>query len=141
MVCGHLSFDAQARHSLLDTLPDHMVVRGGNVVSGSWFDLTLQFLEQEAQTGQIGTTAIVKSLTEIIFIQVFNTWLEQERPKNGLLAALADRRLGHSLKVIHRNPLKRWTVAALANEAGMSLTTLAERFKKLAGMALLHYLT
>lgn len=141
MVCGHLSFDAQARHPLLDTLPDHMVVRGGNVVSGSWFDLTLQFLEQEAQTGRIGTTAIVKRLTEIIFIQVINAWLEQERPKNGLLAALADRRLGHCLKAIQRDPIQRWTVAALANEAGMSRTTLTERFKKPAGMAPLHYLT
>lgn len=101
------------------------VVRGGNVVSGSWFDLTLQFLEQEAQTGRIGTTAIVKRLAEIIIY----AWLEQERQKNDLLPALADRRLGHSLnKAIHRDPTQRWTVGALANEAGMSRTTFAEPF-------------
>lgn len=141
MVCGHLSFDAHARHPLLDTLPDHMVVRGGNVVSGSWFDLTLQYLEQGAKSNQIGAEAIVKRLTEIIFIQVINAWLDQEQPKFGLLAVLADRRLGHSLKAIHRDPAQRWTVATLAKEAGMSRTIFAERFKKLAGMAPLNYLT
>ncbi len=141
MVCGHLSFDARARHPLLDTMPDHMVVRSGDVVSGSWFDLTLQFLEREATASQIGTAAIVKRLTEIIFIQVINAWLDREQPKHGLLAALSDRRLGHSLKAIHRDPAQRWTIAALAKEAGMSRTTFAERFKKLAGMPPLHYLT
>ncbi len=141
MVCGHLSFDSRARHPMLDTLPDHIVVRGGDVVSGAWLDLTLQFLEKEARAGKIGTEAIVKRLTEIIFIQVINTWLEREQPKHGLLAALADGRLGHSLKAIHRDPAQRWTVAALAKEAGMSRTTFAERFKKLAGMSPLHYLT
>lgn len=141
MVCGHLSFDARARHPLLDTLPDHMIVRSGDVVSGSWFDLTLQFLEKETQAGRIGTAAIVKRLTEIIFIQVINAWLEREKPKYGLLAALVDRRLGQSLKAIHRDPAQRWTVAALAKEAGMSRTTFAERFKKLAGLSPLQYLT
>jgi hypothetical protein len=93
MVCGHLSFDAHTRHPLLDGLPYHMGVREGNVVSGSWFDLTLQYLEQGAKFGQFGTEAIVKRLTKIIFIQVINAWLDQEQPKYGLLTILADRRL------------------------------------------------
>ncbi len=141
MVCGHLSFDARTRHPLFDTFPNHMVIQGKHVVSGEWFNLTLKFLEKEAQDRQIGTAAIVKRLTEIIFIQVINAWLEREQPKQGLLAALADRRLGHTFKAIHQNPAQRWTVSALAQEAGMSRTMFAERFKKLAGMSPLHYLT
>ena len=117
--------DAGFKESLSRTLPDYMVVRSGDVVSGSWFDLTLQFLEKEAHASQIGTAAIVKRLTEIIFIQVINAWLEHEQPKHGLLAALFDRRLGHSLKAIHRNPAQRWTIAALAKEAGMAYATVA----------------
>jgi AraC-like DNA-binding protein len=143
MICGHLSFNASARHPLLDTLPDHLVVRAAGEMSGSWFDPTLRFLAHKADTGadRIGTSAVIKRLTEIIFIQVMNAWLERERPKQGLLAALADRRLGQSLKAIHRNPSQGWTVASLAREAGMSRTVFAERFKKLAGWAPLHYLT
>lgn len=143
MICGHLAFDAHARHPLLDTLPDHLVVRTSENMSRSWFDLTLRFLAHEAGAGadRIGTSAVIKRLTEIIFIQVMNTWLERERPRQGLLAALADRRLGQSLKAIHRNPSHRWTVASLAHEAGMSRTVFAERFKKLSGLAPLHYLT
>jgi AraC family transcriptional activator of mtrCDE len=143
MICGHLAFDANARHPLLDTLPDHLVVRATEKMSGSWFDLTLRFLAHEADAGadRIGTTAVIKRLTEIIFIQVMNTWLERERPEQGLLAALADRRLGQSLRAIHRNPSQSWTVASLAREAGMSRTVFAERFKKLSGLSPLHYLT
>ncbi len=143
MICGHLSFDADARHPLLNTLPDHLVVRAAEKMSGSWFDLTLRFLAHEADAGanRIGTSAVIKRLTEIIFIQVINAWLARERPRQGLLAALADRRLGQSLKSIHRNPQQRWTVASLAREAGMSRTVFAERFKKLSGLAPLHYLT
>lgn len=141
LICGHLAFDASARHPLLDTLPDHLVVRAKEHMSETWFDLTLRFLAHEAGADRTGTSAVIKRLTEIIFIQVLNTWLERERPRQGLLAALADRRLGQSLKAIHRNPPQRWTVASLAREAGMSRTVFAEQFKKLSGLAPLHYLT
>jgi len=46
--------------------------------------------------------------------------------------ALSDRLFGQSLKTIHRDPTQQWTVAALANEAGMSHTTTTIRHSPFA---------
>jgi AraC-like DNA-binding protein len=55
-----------------------------------------------------------------------------------LLFALSDKHVGAA---IHREPARRWTVAALALEAGMSRSGFAARFGQLVGDGPIEYLT
>ncbi|MEO3870024.1 AraC family transcriptional regulator [Nonomuraea sp. B12E4] len=58
----------------------------------------------------------------------------------GRLGALRDPQIGAVLALMHRQAGRRWTVAALAAEAGMSRTAFAVRFKALMGLPPLEYL-
>lgn len=59
----------------------------------------------------------------------------------GSLAAILNPRPGKCLSKIHRDPVRQWTVEAMAREAGMSRTVFAERFTGLTGMTPLNYVT
>lgn len=48
----------------------------------------------------------------------------------GLLSGLADARLARALVSIHARPQSGWTLQTLADEAGMSRTAFAERFRQ-----------
>jgi len=59
----------------------------------------------------------------------------------GWLAALADRRIGAALHLLHKDVAANWTVETLAAAAGMSRSAFALRFKDKVGQSPLEYLT
>lgn len=58
----------------------------------------------------------------------------------GWLPALADRRMNAALTALHARPAHRWTLDALAREAGMSRSSFAAAFKATVGEPALEYL-
>jgi AraC-like DNA-binding protein len=59
----------------------------------------------------------------------------------GLLAGLADPRLALALNAVHAEVKRSWTVAQLADIAGMSRSVFADRFARIVGLAPIDYLT
>ena len=59
----------------------------------------------------------------------------------GWLAALRDPVLAPAMAAIHTQPERKWTVAALAQEALVSPSLLDEHFRTSLGMAPIRYLT
>jgi AraC-like DNA-binding protein len=57
------------------------------------------------------------------------------------LAALKDPMVGEALARLHGEPLRRWSVEALAREVAVSRSLLASRFTALMGCSPIHYLT
>src|SRR6202042_3845519 len=55
--------------------------------------------------------------------------------------ALSDKHVGAAIAAIHHDPARRWTVAALALEVGMSRSGFAARFGQLVGDGPIEYLT
>ena len=55
------------------------------------------------------------------------------------LAALTDGRIGKALREIHSRPGAAWSVAGLAEKAGMSRSAFARRFQELMNMTPMHY--
>ena len=55
----------------------------------------------------------------MIFVQALRLHLDQSKGV-GWLFALSDKQVGAAITAIHREPARRWTVAALAAEVGMS---------------------
>ena len=52
-----------------------------------------------------------------------------------------DPQIGRALSLIHRQPARPWTVAALAGEVAMSRSAFAARFTELVGQPAMSYLT
>lgn len=59
----------------------------------------------------------------------------------GWLFALADRQVRVAIEAMHRAPARRWTVQELAEQAGMSRSAFAQRFKERVGLPAMSYLT
>lgn len=89
-----------------------------------------------------------EQVAECLAISLFITSLRaggscqaNEGSGQGWLRALVDPEIGNALKLMHRAPEYRWTVAELADELAISRSAFAERFKKITGRPPLEYLT
>lgn len=139
LICGHFTLDdAAPGRALIGALPALMVTRRDESTATQWFGATLALLAEERHMERPGSGAIVRRLTEILFIQALRGWMGRAEIAPGLARGLADTQLGRALAAIHRDPARDWTVAAIA---AMSRTVFAERFAAATGATPLAYVT
>jgi AraC-like DNA-binding protein len=99
-------------------------------------------MRQELANPQPGSALITQQLATMILVQAIRLHLAEAAGEGvGWLFALADRQIGAAITAIHAAPARRWTVEALAAEAGMSRSSFAARFKAMVGKAPLAYVT
>ena len=72
---------------------------------------------QELIESKPGSFLIIQQLVYMIFVQALRLHLD-ERNGVGWLFALSDKQVGAAIAAIHREPGRRWTVAALASKSG-----------------------
>lgn len=141
LVCGHFEFDPGFEHPFLDQLPAALVVRWDDAVRGSPLEDAFRFIAREVAEGRPGTAAVVRRLSEVLFVQAVRVWADEAHPDRGLLAALAEPGLGHALAAIHTDPAAPWTLERLSRKAAMGRTLFAERFRDVVGETPHQYLT
>ena len=72
---------------------------------------------------------MLAKLAEVLFIEVLRIHMnEQADGRTGWLAGVNDRIVGATLRALHAEPARAWTLEELAREAGSSRSVLAERF-------------
>lgn len=141
ILCGYFQFDEKSHHPILDALPRFIHLHRSE---GNELDLisnTIQFIGSETIRSNPGNMAIVNRLVEVLFILIMRNFVSQSRLPLGILSALADPKIGHTLNLMHRYPGKPWTLEGIAQEAGMSRTSFATKFHALAGQTPMEYLT
>jgi AraC-like DNA-binding protein len=141
LVCGHFEFDEELHHPLLDQLPEALVIRWDADLRDTPLEDAFRFIVREVQEGKPGHEAVVARLSEILFVQMIRSWANNEGHESGVLAALADPRIGVALAAIHQDPAAHWTVESLARRANMGRTAFANRFGNVVGETPLRYLT
>jgi len=139
LVCGYFEFQAGDKNPILDALPEVIVVR--RETAGRHLEVIGQLLLEEAQGEGIGTRTVLDKLADTLFVMVVRHYIGQLADQRGLLAALADARLRNALAAIHREPARAWTLESLAQIAGMSRASFAQRFSELVGTTPIEYLT
>jgi AraC-like DNA-binding protein len=159
-ICGYLHCN-QRFVPLFAALPPMLLVRssgnygtveaiGGTGVqsttvpsqSGAWLATTLIFTVSEVEAGRPGTTAMLGRLTELMFVEILRQYMQQLTPgERGWLAALRDPHVGTALRLLHGDPMRQWTVEALAHEVATSRSALAQRFTRLIGESPIRYLS
>jgi AraC-like DNA-binding protein len=139
-ICGYIGCERQAQRLFLAGLPPLFKVNVRRDASGEWIESTIRHLASERESAHAGRSALLATLAEALFIEALRRYMaELPRQRTGWLAAARDSAVGRALGAIHREPGRAWTVASLAQQAGVSRTVFAERFARLLGEPPLTY--
>jgi AraC-like DNA-binding protein len=141
-VCGFMACDPQLSQVFLSGLPPVFKVSIRNDASGRWLENSIRFSVNEADASRAGGEAVLAKLSEVLFVETLRAYIAHLPPdQTGWLAGARDVEVGKTLALMHRNPAHPWTIASLAKEAGVSRSTLAERFRHYLNESPMAYLT
>ena len=132
LICGFFKLDRRAAEPLLTSLPDTLIVPMGPRADRETRALHRWWLS-EAAGDALGCDLAVDRLAELVFLQMLRTETAAARV-TGLVAALADARIGPVLAAIHRDPGRDHRLSTLAQRARMSESAFAHRFRAAVGM-------
>ncbi len=135
---GHFQLAGAQADMLLGMLPP--VVHLRSEIDCATLRWAIDRMRQERVDPKPGGFLIVQQLVTMIFVQALRLHLDEGKGV-GWLFALSDKHVGAAIAAIHREPARRWTVAALALEVGMSRSGFAARFGQLVGDGPIEYLT
>src|SRR5688572_2638874 len=141
-ICGYIACERHAMRSFLAGLPSLFKVNIRRGASGEWIENTIRHLASARGPEYAGRRALLAKLAEALFIETLRCYMaELPRRRTGWLAAARDSAVGRALGAIHREPARGWTVASLAQQAGVSRSVFAERFTRLLGEAPVAYVS
>jgi AraC-like DNA-binding protein len=129
-------------HAPIEALAESTLIAGVSVIPPAagliwrriWRAMEAAEDELTADPPAPGRDAAVRRHAEQMLLNIVR-WLIARTPEGALddLGALGDQRIMRALAVAARNPAEAWSVARMAQIAGMSRTTFATRFHALTG--------
>ncbi|MDG2522576.1 AraC family transcriptional regulator [Caulobacter segnis] len=135
-------FEVNGSHAeaLLAALPPIIHIR--SAADQSALRWSIELMMREVREARPGAWLIAQHLAHMMLAQALRLYLAQV-PKDavGWLAGLADPQIGTALAQIHADPVRDWSLEALAAAAGMSRTVFARRFRERMGETPIAYLT
>ncbi|HEY0234863.1 MAG TPA: AraC family transcriptional regulator [Afipia sp.] len=140
LVSGRFYFDAAAAEPLLSLLPIISLVKLAEA-RGPLMRATLELVGLETKLDGMGAGLVVKHLINALFVQALRAWCDTEGHAPGWLAGLRDARVSRALEALHADIASPWTIAELAQHAGMSRSSFAAMFKSVLGETPIEYLT
>ncbi|RKT88125.1 AraC-type DNA-binding protein [Saccharopolyspora antimicrobica] len=104
---------------------------------------TVELLMAELAHPQIGTTAAVNSIVDLLLIQFVRVWLARhpETQSGSWLGAMRDPVVREALACVHARPEHPWTTESLAAATAVSRTTLSRHFRSALGQTPGAYVT
>lgn len=140
-VCGYMACDPRLFQPVLETLPRLLTVSLSSMEKARWLEATLQHAVEEAASPRPGAEGVLAKLSEVMVVETLRQFVAHLAPEHtGWLSGLRDRAVGRSLALMHQQPAHPWTVEALAREAAVSRSVLAERFTHYVGQSPMQYL-
>lgn len=140
IVTIHYDCDPAALTQVLAILPGLVHVRAETGAPG--LADTVRMLGRELAEPQIATRTVLKSLVDIVLVQMLRAWLAENPPAclGTWLGALHDPVVGKALERLHADPARPWTTSSLAADIAVSRATLARRFPAATGATPAAYL-
>lgn len=131
---GHFAFDSPDAALLVSLLPAIVHIRGVERLS-----TLVRLVGEEANAENVGRDLVLARLVEVLLIEALRASQGQDTPP-GLLRGLSDARVAKALRDMHGDPRRAWTVAELADAAGMSRSAFFDRFTRTVGLRPMEYL-
>jgi AraC-like DNA-binding protein len=137
MLTGTYQLQGEVSGRLLRALPASIVLR-----DDEWRSPVIPLMANEIVRDEPGQEAVLDRLLDLLLIAALRAWFD--RPDGGApgwYRAYGDPVVGQALRLLHHEPARPWTVAALARETGVSRAALARRFHELVGEPPMSFLT
>jgi AraC-like DNA-binding protein len=142
LVCGFLGLDARPFNPLLASLPRVLRIPGSTLGADSWVTTFLRAVVAESNSRRPGGEAVLERMSEMLFVEVLRRYIDALPPEQtGWLAGMRDPAVGRALSLIHEKPSEPWTMDTLGERAGLSRSSLHERFVRFIGQPPMQYLT
>lgn len=141
LLCGAYTFQGAVCDSLLGSLPELIALPAG-ARNDAPLRTVLGLLEEELGRDAPGQQTLLDRLLDLVLVYALRSWFSQAGAHApAWYRALDDPAVGSALRALHADPSRAWTVAELADAAGLSRAALARRFTTLTGSPPLAYLT
>jgi AraC-like DNA-binding protein len=136
---GYFKFAEKHADTLLGLLPPVVHVR--NESAKAALRASLELMMQELREPQAGGSLVAQHLAHLMLLLALREYIATNHSSGvGWLFALADQQLAAAINAMHGDPARPWTLKALAQRAGMSRSTFAQKFKEKVGAAPMEYL-
>ena len=134
------AFHLPSADPLIRMLPARMFARKGAASRPVTIDIDFDSLANAAAGP--GAATVLTSAFDLLLMQAVRGEVIKLFASGLELASTADHlRVPIALSLIHAHPERRWTLAALAGEVGISRSTFAAEFTSVVGQPLIRYLT
>ncbi|MEU6975256.1 MULTISPECIES: AraC family transcriptional regulator [unclassified Streptomyces] len=137
VLVGTYLLAGEVSRRLMDALPGLL-----HLPAEVWDCPLMPFLEDEISRDEPGQSVVLDRVLDLLLIAAVRAWFS--RPGGEAPAwyrAMGDPVVGRALRLLQNDPAHPWTVAALAEKAGVSRAALARRFAELVGEPPMAYLT
>lgn len=139
MMGGSFRIERANAPLLIALLPEMVHIRAA---SANALSRIIDLIRDECAADRPGGEMILQRLLEVMLVEALRreTVGEQGSFEAGLLAGLRDPAVARTMRAIHTDVGRRWTVASLADVACMSRSAFAARFSATVGCAPMEYL-
>jgi AraC-like DNA-binding protein len=131
---GYFLFDTPDAALIVSLLPAMIHIHGDDRLA-----ILVRLFGEEANRQEAGRDLVLARLVEVLLIESLRATQGKDAPP-GLLRGLADTRIAESLRQMHGDPQRSWTVDELGREAGLSRSAYFERFTRTVGLRPMEYL-
>jgi AraC-like DNA-binding protein len=141
VISGAYQFWHTPLHPFFQEMPDWFVLRAKDGPYSSSLTHSLKLLEQEISLHALGSESIVYGLLDVIFVLLMREIVARQRvAQPGWSHSIQDPQVHRAVLALHLDCAHQWTLEELATHAGLSRTSLAERFRTNMGNTPLNYL-
>lgn len=115
---------------LFVALPEETVVELGEDAE---LTAVVRLLAAEQAAARCGSGAVLSRLAEVVVVRLLRARIAAGDARPSLFGGLSDPRLSRAIVAIHETPERAWTVAELADVAGLSVSRFVALFAEKVG--------
>lgn len=141
LVLNIFKLDNAVGRLLLRLLPSVLTIRNMSQEEYDWHADIGKVVISHPKCIEAASPAVNHRLIEASLISIIQSWLHSNPPPGLLFDNPASIRIFPSLRAMHRDPEKAWTMASLTALSGMSRTSFANTFQSVTGETVARYLT
>ena len=141
LISGAYQFWHTPVHPFFKEMPDWLVLRADEGPYPQGLAHSLDLLRQEFAIGHLGSETLVYGLLDVIFVMLMREILQRQGAATSCWShAIQDPHVLKVVQALHNDCAHGWTLDALAQLAGLSRTSMAERFRQSMNNTPLNYL-
>jgi AraC-like DNA-binding protein len=141
VISGAYQFWHTPLHPFFQEMPDWFVLRAADHTDSPALAHSLALLQQEMSQQALGSESVVYGLLDVIFVLLMRAIVQRQGQERPCWAqSIQDPQVQKAVQALHEDCARQWTLEALARHAGLSRTSLSERFRKTMDNTPLNYL-